>query len=179
MAYDFSSFERRGAEIVNWLQKEFGTIRTGRATPVILDSIQVESYGARVPINQVGTVGVEDPRTLRVSVWDGGQIKAVEKAIMEANLGLSVTVDDKGVRVTFPELTGERREQLLKQAKAKLEEARVSIRSARDEAIKKLEADELSDDETFSAKDDLQKKVEAKNKELNDLLAVKEKEITQ
>ncbi len=178
MAYDFSSFDSRATGIAAWLQKEFSAIRTGRATPALLDGIQVESYGARVPIQQVGTVGVEDPRTIRISVWDGSQVKAVEKAIMEADLGLSVVVDDKGIRVIFPELTGERREQLQKLAKAKFEEARVSIRGARDEAIKKIEGEELSDDETDKAKDDLQKRVTAKNNEFEILLDAKITEIT-
>ncbi|NCN52325.1 ribosome recycling factor [Candidatus Parcubacteria bacterium] len=179
MAYDFSSFDVRSTEVVAWLQKEFATIRTGRATPTILDGVQVDSYGARVPVAQLGTVGTEDPRTLRVSIWDASQVKAVEKAIIDANLGLSVMSDEKGVRVIFPELTGERREQLMKQAKGKLEEARVSLRSARDDAMKKLEAADLSDDETFTVKEDLQKKVDAKNAELADLLMRKESEITQ
>ena len=177
MAYDFSSFDTRAAGIVDWLQKELGTVRTGRATPTLLDSVQVESYGARVPITQVGTVGVEDPRTLRINIWDKGQVKAVEKAITEANLGLSVVVDDKGLRVIFPELTGERREQLLKLAKSKLEESRVSLRSARDEANKKLEAAELSEDDRKRAKEDLQKRVDAKNAELGGFFEDKEREV--
>lgn len=177
MAYDFSSFDSRTKGIIEWLQKEFSAVRTGRATPTLLDSIQVESYGARVPIQQVGNVGVEDPRTLRISVWDSSQVKAVEKAIMEADLGLGVTVDDKGVRVTFPELTGERREQLIKLAKTKLEEARISVRSARDEANKKMTEDALSEDEATRAKDDLQKRVTTTNNELDVLFAAKEGEI--
>jgi ribosome recycling factor len=177
MAYDFSSFDTRAKGIVEWLQKDLATVRTGRATPALLDSVQVESYGARVPITQVGTVGVEDPRTLRVNIWDKGQVKAVEKAITEANLGLSVVVDDKGLRVIFPELTGERREQLLKLAKSKLEEARVSLRSARDETNKRIEAADLSDDERKRAKDELQKRVDAKNDELGGMYEDKEAEI--
>lgn len=177
MAYDFSSFDSRTKDVIEWLQKEFSAVRTGRATPTLLDSIQVESYGARVPIQQVGNVGVEDPRTLRISVWDSSQVKAVEKAIMEADLGLGVTVDDKGVRVTFPELTGERREQLIKLAKTKLEEARISVRSARDEANKKMTEDALSEDEATRAKDDLQKRVTTTNNELDVLFAAKEGEI--
>jgi ribosome recycling factor len=177
MAYDFSSFDGRASGIVDWLQKEFTAVRTGRATPALLDGVQVESYGARVPITQVGTVGVEDPRTIRISIWDKGQLKSVEKAITEADLGLSVVADDKGLRVIFPELTGERREQLLKVAKAKLEEARVSLRNARDEANKKMEAADLSDDEKKRMKEELQKRVDAKNAELLGLYEDKESEI--
>jgi ribosome recycling factor len=126
-------------------------------------------------------VSVEDPRTLRISVWDHGTIKAVEKAITEADLGVSVSADGSGIRVIFPELTSERRAQLIKIAKAKLEEARVSIRGARDEAVKEIEslekAGELSQDEKFSAKEDLQKRVEMFNATLESLFERKESEI--
>lgn len=179
MAYDFKTFDERIDDIKDWLQKELSTIRTGRATPTLLDNIQVESYGARVPITQVGTIGVEDPRTLRISTWDKGQVKSIEKAITEADLGLSVVTDEQGLRVIFPELTGERREQLVKLAKTKLEEARVSVRSARDEANKKLESADLSDDEKKRSKDDLQKRVDAVNESLAAHYEDKEKEIKQ
>lgn len=174
-------FNDRGEEIIAWLEREFSGIRTGRATPALLDLVQVESYGTRVPIIQIGSVSVEDPRTLRISVWDQNAIKAVEKGIMDANLGISVTVDGSGLRVIFPELTSERRVQLLKLAKAKLEEARVSLRGARDEVIKHVDAaekgGELSQDEKFGFKEELQKKVDSFNTSLNDLLDLKEKEI--
>jgi ribosome recycling factor len=181
MAYSTKKFEGRGEEIVGWLEREFSTVRTGRATPALLDLVQVESYGTRVPIVQVGSVSVEDPRTLRISVWDAQSVKAVEKAIVEADLGVSVVADGSGLRVIFPELTGERRVQLLKIAKAKHEEARVSLRGVRDESMKELEslvkAKEISEDEKFAAKDALQKKIDAFNARFDELLALKEKEI--
>ncbi len=183
MAYNFKNFDTRADDIVTWLSREFSGIRTGRATPMLLDLIQVESYGTRVPINQVGSVNVEDPRTLRISVWDQSAVRAVEKAIVEADLGISVVADSAGLRVIFPELTGERRTQLLKLAKAKLEESRVSIRGARDEAMKEIDAlqkaNELSEDERFTAKEDLQKRVDAKNNALQGAYEMKEKEINQ
>ncbi len=181
MAYNSKNFVARGEEIVQWLEREFTGIRTGRATPALLDLVLVESYGTRVPIVQVGSVSVEDARTLRISVWDQSAIKAVEKAITEADLGVSVVTDGSGIRIIFPELTGERRVQLLKLAKAKLEEARVSIRGARDEAIKEIDglekAKEMSQDEKFSAKEDLQKRVDEFNASLENLYGLKEKEI--
>ena len=181
MAYNVKTFTVRGEEIVKWLEREFAGVRTGRATPALLDLVQVESYGARVPIVQVGSVSVEDARTLRISVWDPGTVKAVEKAITEADLGVSVVADGSGIRVIFPELTSERRTQLLKIAKAKLEEARVSVRGARDEAVKEIDtlqkSGEMSEDEKFNAKEDLQKKVEAYNNTLGNLFELKEKEI--
>ncbi len=181
MAYNSKNFTVRGEEIVKWLEREFAGVRTGRATPALLDLVLVESYGTRVPIQQVGSVSVEDARTLRISVWDQSAIKAVEKAITEADLGVSVVADGSGIRVIFPELTGERRVQLLKLAKAKLEEARVSLRGARDEAIKEIDAlekaKEMSQDEKFSAKEDLQKKVDGFNGSLESHYTLKEKEI--
>lgn len=181
MAYNVKNFVTRGEEIVRWLEKEFASIRTGRATPILLDLVSVESYGARVPLQQVGSVSVEDPRTLRISVWDQSGIKAVEKAITEADLGVSVVSDSAGVRVIFPELTSERRTQLLKIAKAKLEESRVSLRGARDEAIKEIDGlekkGEMSQDAKFSAKEELQKKVDSFNNTLGNLYELKEKEI--
>lgn len=182
MNFDTATFTNRANEIVEWLQGEFLTIRTGQATPTLLDGVQVESYGAKVPLNQVGTIGVEDARTLRVSVWDASQVSEVERAISEADLGLSVSSDDSGVRAVFPELTGERREQLAKLAKGKYEEARVSLRSARDEIMKaadKAEKDgELSEDEKFRVKENIQKEVDAINAKLDELYKQKEEGIT-
>lgn len=181
--YDKKNFTERAKEIVNWLSKEYSVVRTGRATPALLDTIQVESYGARVPLNQVGSVGIEDPRTLRVNAWDKGSISQIESAIRDADLGVSVVVDDAGLRVIFPELTSERREQLLKIAKMKLEEARVSLRGARDEAVKEIDAaqkaGELSEDGKFNAKEELQKLVDTHNAELGKMYELKETEITE
>ena len=183
MSFNITHFNTRGEEIVSWLEREFASIRTGRATPMLLDLIQVESYGTRVPLQQVGSMSVEDARTLRIAVWDKGAIKAVEKAITEADLGISVVSDGNGLRVIFPELTSERRTQLLKLGKGKLEEARVSLRAARDEAIKEIDSlgkqGEMSEDERFGAKEELQKRVDAFNNTLNDHYERKEKEINQ
>jgi ribosome recycling factor len=181
MVYTFAPFDKRVQEVADWLAKEFSGIRTGRATPTLLDSIQVESYGARVPINQVGSITVEDARTLRIAPWDTSAINAIEKSITDANFGVSVASDDKGVRVTFPELTTDRRTQLLKLAKARLEDARVSLRQARDEVIKDMDQKEkdgdLSRDEKFRTKEELQKRVDHINEKLNGMFAKKETEI--
>ncbi len=135
MAYDFKPFEKKIKDIEERLSKELSGVRTGRAGPAILDGIQVESYGTRMPITQVANISVEDARTLRIAPWDMSNAKEIEKAITVANLGLSVGMDEKGVRVFFPELTAERRTQLLKLAKEKVEEIRTSLRVARDGAI--------------------------------------------
>lgn len=183
MTYAFTTFETRAGEIADWLTKELATIRTGRAAPALLDGVQVESYGARMPLPQTASVGMEDPRTLRISPYDAGAVKAIEKAITEANLGVSVSADDRGVRVIFPELTGERRTQLLKIAKGKLEEARVSLRGLRDEVVRDIEQQEkdseLSKDEKFRIKETLQKKVDEVSEKLGGMLERKETEISQ
>lgn len=169
--------------IQTWLQEQYAGIRTGQATPALLDSVKVENYGSMMPINQVGSVGVEDARTLRISTWDAGSIPAVERALQEADLGVSVATDSAGLRVIFPELTSERREQLLKLAKQKLEDARISVKSARDEAKKEIDqqqkAGEISEDEKFSSMDIIQKEIDAANKRFEDLFAQKEKEVSQ
>lgn len=183
MRHDFKTFDARKKEIIDWLLKGFSTIRTGRATPALLDSIQVDSYGAKVPIQQIASIGVEDPRTLRISPWDKDSIHTIERTLLDADLGVSVSTDDAGLRISFPELTSERREQLLKTAKARLEEARVSLRGARDEAVKEMDSAHksgaMSEDERFNAKEDLQKRVDATNTELTSMYELKETEINQ
>jgi len=171
-------FNERTKEIIAWLGSEYAGIRTGQAAPALLDNIKVENYGSMMPINQVGSVGIEDARTLRISAWDASVIPAIESAITESDLGVSVATDSAGLRVIFPELTSERREQLVKLAKQKLEDARVSVRTARDEAMKAIDADDSSDDEKFAAKDEIQKAVEKVNTDLEVLLKQKESEIS-
>jgi ribosome recycling factor len=181
MAYDFKKVDTKLADAVTHFTGELASIRTGRAAPALLDSIRVEAYGSQMPLSQVGSIGNEDARTLRITLWDKNQIKDVEQAISEADLGVSVVSDDKGIRVIFPELTADRRTQLIKLAKAKLEEVRVSVRKARDESLKELEALEkeggMGEDEKFRIKGDIQKRVDAANQKLDDLLARKEAEI--
>ncbi len=164
-----------------WLAGEYSGIRSGQAAPALLDGVKVESYGALVPINQVGSVSIENARTLRVSLWDNSQVAALERAIIDANLGVSVVSDSSGLRVNFPELTSERRDQLLKLAKSKLEEARVRVKGTRDEMMKQLEASEkageIGKDELFTKKEAVQKKIEEANKQLEESYKQKEKEI--
>ncbi len=183
MAYDFKPFEAKIKTIQEKLSKELGGVRTGRASPAVLDSVTIESYGTRMGLSQVANVSIEDARTLRITPWDMSNAKEIEKAITEANLGLSVGMDERGIRVNFPELTGERRTQLLKVAKDKVEEMRTQLRSARDlvwSAIQKKEKEGgMSEDEKFRAKDEMQKRVDAANKSFDDALLRKEKEIAQ
>lgn len=167
--------------IETWLSGEFAGIRSGQASPAILDSIKIESYGAFLPIQQVGSVSIEDARTLRIAPWDAGQIKAIETAISEANLGVSVATDSSGLRIIFPELTSERRDQLLKLAKQRLEDARIRVRHVRDEEMKNLDKSEkngdISEDEKFNEKDKVQKAIDATNETLEAIFVKKETEL--
>lgn len=174
-------FKQKLQEANDWLVETYAGIRTGQATPALLDSVKVENYGSMMPINQVGSVGVEDARTLRISTWDAGVIPAVERAITDADLGVSVSTDSAGLRVSFPELTSERRDQLMKLAKQKLEDARVSVRSARDDIMKDIDKQQkdgdISEDDKFTQKEQVQKLVDEANKKLEALFSQKETEM--
>jgi len=179
--YDFTQFDTKITGAREWLTKEYRGLRTGRAAPAILDAIMVSAYGSMMPLKQVGNVGVEDARTLRVSAYDAGLLKDIERAISAANLGVGTGSDGNSVRVSFPELTSERREQLVKFAKAKLEEARTTVRLARDDSWKEIQEREregtLTEDDKFFLKDELQKKVDKANADLESAFESKEKEM--
>jgi ribosome recycling factor len=177
MSYNFSSFHQRQAEIKDWLAREYQSIRTGRAVPAILDQVMVENYGAKVPLKHVASIKIEDPRTLRLAPWDRSQIKNIEIGLSAANLGLSVVVDGEGLRVIFPELTGERREQFIKLVKEKLEDARVSLRQERERVLADIKNGSLTEDEQFQARTELQKLVTAGNDDLQALAVKKEAEL--
>jgi ribosome recycling factor len=183
MAYNFQPFKTAADEALNWLQKEFSGIRAGRSNPSILDGVQVESYGSRVPINQVAGITVEDARTIRIKPWDASVVKNIDVAIRESNLGLSVAVDGEGLRVSFPELTADRRIGLIKLSKQKLEEARITLRGEREKVLKDLDKQEkdgeMSKDEKQRYRDELQKLVDDTNRKFDDLAAKKEKEISE
>ena len=182
MAYDFKPLDAKLTGAKEWLTKEYKGLRTGRATPTILDGVMVTAYGSQMPLKQVGNIGIEDARSLRITPWDAGLLKDIERAIVNANLGLGTATDAAGVRVTFPELTGERREQLVKVAKQKLEEARTTVRLARDEDWRAIQETEkeggMSEDEKFRLKDELQKKIDTCNEDLEKQFDAKEKEMT-
>lgn len=182
MQYDFTKLKNKIKETEDWIKKEYTGIRTGMASPQLLDTVVVESYGQRMPLNQVGSVSIVDAKSLLVTPWDASQVKAVEKAITVANLGVSLKTDEKGVRVFFPDLTSERRELLMKAAKDKLEHGKITLRGVRDEIVKNIEAKEkeggMGEDDKFRFKAEMQKLVDAGNKNLEDIFSKKEKEIT-
>lgn len=180
--FNWTIIKEKARGVDEWLQKELSQIRTGRAAPAILDSIHVEAYGSRMQLRELATVMIEDPRTIRIEPWDKSQGKEIEKAIITSNLGLSVNTDDKGLRVIFPELTSERRISLVKIAKQKLEEARISLRSLRDKTWDEIQAKEkeggMGEDDKFRLKEDLQKIIDETNKKLDEMLERKVDEIT-
>lgn len=181
MSYDFTKFKKSLLGTEEWIKKEFSGIRTGQASPSLLDSVKVESYGVPSPLSQVASITTEGPRTLRITPWDLSSSKEIEKAITLANLGVSVSVDDKGLRVNFPELTAERRVQIVKIAKEKLEEGKKQIRIHRDDTMKDLQSKEKSGgmgkDEAFRIQKEIQKLVDEFNKKIEELYSKKEKEI--
>ncbi len=181
MAYNLTGFKQGLKDVEEWLKKELSTVRTGRANLSILDGVSVEAYGSFMPINQVANLSMEDARTVRIVPWDTSVTKDVEKAIVASDLGLSVTVDDKGLRVIFPELTGERRISLVKLTKQKLEDAKITLRGEREKTLKDLEAKEkdgeMSEDEKFRTKAEVQKLLDECTRNLEILFEKKEKEI--
>ncbi len=181
MAYNFANLKTKTAEIQEWLKKELSSIHTGRASVALLDGVRAEVYGNMMSLQQLASINVEDARTIRIVPWDSGAMSPIDKALREANLGVSVAGDDKGIRVIFPELTGESREKYIKIAGKKLEEARISIRNAREEVWTDIQKKEkeggMSEDDKFRGKEEMEKIVKEANEALDKLLARKEEEI--
>jgi ribosome recycling factor len=160
------------------LRKEFSGLRTGRASVNLLDGVHVEAYGANSPVNQVGTISAPEPRLLTVQVWDAGLVKNVEKAIRDAGLGLNPQPDGNLIRVPLPELSQERRVELVKVAGKYTEQARVSVRNVRRDAMDAVKKEKMSEDETKNMTDKVQKLTDEYIKKIDDLFSAKEKEIT-
>ncbi len=180
MSFNKEDIKRRMEASVDALRHEFSGLRTGRASTAMLDTITVEVYGSRMPLNQVGSVSVPEPRLLTVQVWDTGSVKAVEKAIRDANLGLNPQADGNLVRVPVPELNQDRRKELVKVAGQYAESGRVAIRNIRRdgmETLKKLKADGMGEDENKRLGDEVQKLTDDHIKKVDTMLADKEKDI--
>jgi ribosome recycling factor len=172
--YDLGTIKENLQKVVTWLKGEYASVHTGQASPVILDSIKIESYGSFQPIKNVASIQMEDPRTLRVNPWDQSHVSLIDKAIVAADLGLSVSVDGNGMRVHFPQLTEETRARIVKALKQKLEDARVSVRKERESAIKDIEAQDLPEDTERNLKESLQKFVDDTNRQLEEVFKAKE-----
>lgn len=168
---------------VEHTKKEFSGLRAGRASPQLLEPIMVDAYGSLVPIIQVGNINIPEPRALSVQVWDKGLVKAVEKAIRESDLGLNPSADGQTVRVPVPQLTEERRKDMVKVAAKYAEEGRISIRGIRRhslDALKKMEKDKLITEDDLSRQEkDIQKITDDHISQIDELLASKEKDILQ
>jgi ribosome recycling factor len=181
--YNRDELNRRMNGAVGTLKSELAGLRTGRASSALLDPVKVEAYGNTMPINQVGTVGTPEPRLLTVQVWDKGLVKATDKAIREAGLGLNPQIDGQLLRIPIPELNEERRKELVKLAHKYAEQGRVAVRNIRRdgmEALKKAEKDhKISQDEHHRHGDELQKLTDTHIKDIDAALHGKEQEIMQ
>jgi ribosome recycling factor len=179
--HDIDDLKRRMHGAVTLLQQELGGLRTGRASAGLLDPVQVEAYGSHMPLNQVATVSVPEPRLLSVQVWDKSLVHAVEKAIVNSNLGLSPATEGQVLRLRIPELNEERRKELVKVAHKYAEAARVAVRHVRRDGLdtlKKLEKDgKISEDDHTRFGQDVQKATDQTISDVDQMLATKEKEI--
>ena len=181
MSVDFKEFTRKMEKTLDILQEDFGAIRAGRANARVLDRIVVEYYGVDTPIGQVGTISSPDARTLVIQPWDGSLLKKIEKAIQTSDLGINPQNDGRVIRLVFPQLTEERRKELVKQVKKYGEDVKVAVRNIRrDEMdyIKKLKKDsEITEDDQKKAEKDLQELTDKYIKKVDEACAVKEKEL--
>ena len=179
--YDLNELKRRMHGATQVLKQELGGLRTGRASTGLLDHVQADAYGTHMPLNQLATISVPEPRLLSVQVWDKSMVKAVEKAIVDSNLGLSPATEGQVLRLRIPELNEERRKELVKVAHKYAEAARVAVRHVRRDGldiIKKLEKNhEISEDDQERLAHDVQKATDGTISEIDHLLASKEKEI--
>lgn len=175
------SAEERMDKAISALKKELSSLRAGRATPALLDRVQVEYYGSMTPVNQLGNINTPDARTLMIQPWDKSSLGAIEKAIMKSDLGLTPANDGNIIRISIPPLTEERRAELVKMTKKSGEEAKVAIRNIRRDAnddIKKLEkAATISEDDSRRHQDDIQKVTDRFIAEVDKVLVAKEAEI--
>ncbi len=179
---NFTEYKNKIIEIENWTKKEFSGIRTGAASIAILDNISVMAYGTMMPINQLANLGIQDAKSLLVTPFDTSIMKELEKGLNDANLGLAISADSAGIRLSFPDLTSERRVMLMKLAKEKLEEGKIRIRKERDEVkkeIERMEKDkEISEDERFNKMEELEKATKEAGESLDNIFKNKEEEIT-
>lgn len=179
--FDKGEYARRMDGAVSTLKSEFAGLRTGRASPAILDPVTVDAYGSTMPISQLGTVSTPEPRLLTVQVWDKGLVKAVDKAIRDGGLGLNPQVDGQLLRIPIPELNEERRKELVKLAGKYAEQARVAVRNVRRDGmdhLKKLEKEHvIGEDEHHMLADELQKLTDEHVHEIDAVLHTKDQEI--
>ena len=181
MSVDFKEFARKMEKTLEHLDEEFAAVRAGRANPKVLDRISVEYYGQETALNGVANISSPDARTLLIQPWDGSLLKAIEKAILASDLGINPQNDGRTIRLTFPQLTEERRKDLIKQVKKYAEDAKVAMRNIRRDGmdyVKKLRKNsEITEDDQKKAEKDLQDLLDKYIKKVDETLAAKEKEL--
>ena len=181
MSIDFKDYSRRMDKALEHLDEEFGAVRAGRANAKVLDRITVEYYGSETPLNGVATISSPDARTLVIQPWDTSLLKEIQKAVLASDLGINPQNDGRVIRLTFPQLTEERRKELTKQVKKYAEDAKVAMRNIRRDGmdyIKKLKKNsEITEDDQKKAEKDLQDILDKYIKKADEALAAKEKEL--
>lgn len=177
MSYNHADLKRRMEGAIESLSTEFKGLRTGRASASLLDPVVVDVYGSKMPLNQVGTVSVPESRLLVVQVWDANNTKAVEKAIMDAGLGLNPQAEGTMIRLPIPDLNEERRQELTKVAGKYAEAARISLRNVRRDGMDAIKKDDFPEDEKKRHEDSVQKLTDEMVKRVDDMLSEKEKDI--
>ena len=177
----YKEIEEGAKKALEHYQNELASIHTGRATTSLISDIIVNAYGQKMPLKQVANITVTDPRSMAVQPWDKGNLSQVESALRDANLGLGIVNTGDNIRVNTPELTEERRNQYVKIAKEKAEEAKITIRNVRRDVTEKVKkaktAGDISEDEMYRREGEIQKIVEDKNKEIDSIFVAKEKEL--
>ncbi len=174
-------FKQKGNKIIEHLKLELASLRTGRATSALIEDLEVDYYGAKTPLKAMAAIGNPDPRTLTIQPWDKSAMQAIEKAIQASSLGINPIADRDIIRLSIPPLTEERRRELVKLLGRYVEDARISVRKEREDALRVIDhqfkAKEISEDARFSHRSDIQKIVDEINKKIEDIAAAKEKEI--
>ena len=181
MKTEYKEFEERMRKSINSVAADFAAVRAGRANASVLDRIMVDYYGTPTPIHQIASIGSPDPRTLTIQPWDAGAVKLICKAIQESDLGINPQNDGKIIRLAFPQLTEERRKELVKQIAKYAEGGKVAIRNIRRDAVETFKArkknSEITEDDMKIAEKDIQKMTDDMCKEIDELLEKKEKEL--
>jgi ribosome recycling factor len=178
---NLSDYKEQFNKVIDFLKKELGGIKTGRASAALVENVEVEAYGSKMPLKGTASIAIPDAKTIYIEPWDKTLAKAIEKAISESGVGLNPVSDGKGLRIVLPQLTEERRKDLIKVMKEKLEEAKMGIRRVRDEVKSKIVAEEkdgkISEDEKYRLQEELDKVSADFNEQIKKIGEEKEKEI--
>jgi len=180
---EYKVFEDKMQKAVQFLESQFASVRAGRANAAVLDHISISYYGTMTPLQQVGSIATPDPRSLVIQPWDAGVLRDIEKAIQESDLGINPQNDGKVIRLSFPQLTEERRKELIKQIKKYAEDSKVAVRNVRRDAMeqfkKQEKASEITEDDLKDAERDIQKITDNFIKDIDAATVKKEKELSE